>query len=101
MAEMHGVDPAQRRESWINDRRAGLVRIGHGACLVAGIAVMFVTMVVVDAEAWQFAVMCYVAYAIVDGPRRILGGLAMYAEAAAALRALERQGPAPPPARLL
>jgi hypothetical protein len=98
---MQGVDPALRRESWINERRAGLVRIAHGGGIVAGIAAMFVTLAIVDAEAWQFIVMCYVAYAIVDGPRRILGGLAMYGGAVAALRALERQGPAPPPARLL
>ena len=95
------IDPAQRRESWLNERRAGLVRIAQGAGIVAGIAVMFAAMVVVEAEALQFAVMCYVAYAIVDGPRRILGGLAMYGGAVVALRALERQGPAPPPARLL
>jgi len=99
--ELQGIDPAQRRESWINDRHAGLVRIGQGGGIVAGIVAMIATMAFVDFEVWQFVVMLYVGYAIVDGPRRILGGLTMYGSAVASLRALERQGPAPPRARLM
>jgi hypothetical protein len=97
-----GVDPAQRRESWLNERAAGRARIAQGVAIAAAIPVVAALMVLVDSAALFFVATCYVCYALVDGPRRILGGLATYLGAISSLRAIERAGgAAPTSARLL
>jgi hypothetical protein len=101
MSESAEIDPAQRREMWLNERAAGRGRMAQGAAIVAGIALAIVLATFVfDGDIVLFVVTGYVCYAIVDGPRRILGGLATYLGAASELRALERRS-TPASARLL
>ena len=97
---MDDVDPALRRESLVNNRDDARTRILHGALITASVAVALVAGVLFGDEVLLVATL-YTIYGIVDGPRRILGGVAMYAVAANALRRLELSSPAPPKARLI
>lgn len=99
MSTDDNYDLARYRETWLIERREAAVRFGQGAAIAASAALLFVVASFFLGDAGIFLATAYTCYAIIDGPRRMLGGATQWVMVSGKLRTLKRETVAP--ARLL